>query len=145
MTQVRAIWEWEDNAGGFLRASNWVFATPGLATLEAAIQACSNADLLYATNGIPTVSSGAPGPGTYNLTTDVAVLIFATAAGSNVRVVIPGPDISVFGPDTNVVDPTATTVAALIAAVTGTLGDSAGNVVTGYVSGVKSSRRVEQS
>jgi hypothetical protein len=144
MTQVRLISEWIDNAGGFLRASSWVFATPGLATYEAAVQACSNAVLQFATNGIPSVSTATPGSGQYNLTTDTAVLIFQTGAGTGVRVVIPGPMNSIFGANSSVVDPTNASVAALIAAVIGTLGDAGGNVVTAYVSGIKSSRRSEQ-
>lgn len=145
MTQVRVIWEWVDNAGGFLRASNWVFATPGLAALEAAIQACANPNLEYVTNGIPTVSTATPGTAQYNLVNDTAVLIYATSVGNNVRIVIPGPLNTIFGAFSNVVDPTNPLVVALNTAVIGTLGDASGNVVTAYVQGIKASRRTEQT
>lgn len=145
MTQVRLIWEWIDNAGGFLRASNWVFATPGLATLEAAIQACANPNLQYVTNGIPTVSTATPGTGQYNLTTDTAVLQYQTAPGSGIRLVIPGPLNTIFGSNSNIVDPTNALIVALNAAVIGTLGDAAGNAASAYISGAKGSRRTEQS
>lgn len=144
MTQVRLISEWIDNAGGFLRASNWVFATPGLSALEAAVQAASNGVLQYSTFGLPAVSGATPGTGQYNLTSDLAVLVFQTGVGTGVRVAIPAPLSAIFGTNSNVVDPTNPTVAAIIAAVVGTLGDAGGNVVTAYVSGIKSSRRVEQ-
>jgi rRNA processing protein Gar1 len=53
--------------------------------------------------------------------------------------------VAVFGPTSNVVDPLAPLTAALITAVIGTLTDVVGNVATAYVSGVKSSRRTEQT
>jgi hypothetical protein len=144
VTQVRAIWEWVDNAGGFLRASSWVFSTVGLFALETALQADSNAVLQFTTAAIPDVSSSTPGTGQYNLVTDLALLIFQTGAGTTVRVVIPGPLVTTFGPTSNVVNPLDPATASVIAAVIGTLGDASGNVVTAYVSGIKASRRTEQ-
>ena len=143
MTLVRLIDEWVDDAGGFIRAGSWVFAPAGLGTYESAIQACSNAVLQFSTNGIPSISGATPGTGTYSLVNDLAVLVFATIPGVTIRVTIPAPDVNIFGPSSNVVDPTNTNVAALIAAVIGTLADSSGNVVTAYVSGTKVSRRAE--
>lgn len=145
MVNVRLISEWLDLAGGFIRAANWVFAPAGLGTYEAAVQACANAVLQFATSGIPTISGATPGSGQYDLVSDTAVLVFATAPGSDLKVVIPAPLGSIFGPSSNVVDPTNPLVAALIAAVVGTLGDAAGNAATAYISGVKSSRRTEQT
>jgi|SRR5215472_5775692 len=145
MTNVRLIDEWLDQSGGFIRAASWVFAPAGLAAYEAAIQACSNAVLQFSTNGIPTISGATPATGQYDLVQDLAVLIFATVPGATVRVTIPAPLATNFGPSSNVVDPTDPNVAALIAAVIGTLGDVNGNVVTAYVSGIKVSRRAEQT
>ena len=145
MVSTRLISEWTDQAGGFIRSANWVFAPVGLATYEAAVQATANAVLQYATNGIPSVSTATPGTGQYDLVSDTAVLVFATVPGSSLQVVIPAPLNSIFGPSSNVVDPTNPLVAALIAAVVGTLGDAAGNAATAFVSGVKSSRRTEQT
>jgi len=144
MVNVRFIAEWIDKAAGFIRSANWVFAAGGLGAYEAAIQACSNGVLQFATNGIPTVSAASPTTGQYDLLSDLAVLVFATVPGSTVVVTIPAPLASIFGPSSNVVDPTNPLVATLIAATIGTLGDAAGNAVTAYVSGTKVSRRTEQ-
>lgn len=140
----RAFWEWQDDAGGFLRASNWI-AAGSIAAIDVPLQACSNAQLLYATEGMANVSPFAPVAAQYHLVTDIAVLVFATIPGTTVTIVIPGPLATTFGPSSNVVDPTDPNVAALILAVIGNVADLSGNVVTAYVSGVKSSRRVEQT
>jgi hypothetical protein len=141
----RVIWEWTDDAGGFLRASSWITAAANLGTVDVPLQAASNAQLTFATAATPATSPFAPTAAQYHLVTDIAVLIFATAAGTTFQLVIPGPMVAVFGPTSNVVDPTAPLTAALIAAVIGTLTDIVGNVATAYVSGVKSSRRTEQT
>lgn len=143
MTNVRYIAEWIDNAGGFIRQGGWVFAPAGLVVYEAAVQACSNAVLQYFTNGIPSISGASPGTGQYNLVNDLAVLTFATVPGSTIQVSIPAPFNTIFGPSSNVVDPTNPLIVALIAAVIGTLGDVNGHAATAYVSGIKVSRRVE--
>lgn len=140
----RAFWEWVDDAGGFLRASNWT-AAGGVIAVDAQLQACSNAQLQFATEGVPNISPFAPGSTQYHLVTDLAVLIFATAGSATISLVIPGPLATTFGPSSNVVNPLDPNVAALIAAVIGNLSDQGGNVVTAYVSGVKSSRRTEQN
>lgn len=145
LTNVRLIDEWIDQAGGYVRAASWVFAPVGLATYEAAIQACSNGVLQFSTNGIPTISAAAPVAGQYDLVQDLAVLVFATIPGSTIRVTIPAPQAGIFGPSSNVVNPAHPAVAALIAAVIGTLGDAGGNAATAYVSGIKVSRRAEQT
>jgi hypothetical protein len=140
----RAFWEWTDDAGGFLRASNWT-APGGVVAIDAQLQACSNAQLTYATEGTANMSPFSPTAAQYHLVTDLAVLVFATAAGNNVQVVVPGPLATTFGATSNIVNPLDPTTAALIAAVIGTLSDVNGNLVTAYVSGVKSSRRTEQN
>mgnify|MGYP001195724336 CR=1 FL=1 len=145
MAQARLILEWQDAAGGFLRSASWYDDANSPASFEADIQAASNCNLQYATGAVPEVGVVTPGTTTYFLTTDVAVLVFQTVPGGSLRVVIPGPLEEVFGSDGNTVDPTDTLVAAVIADVIGTLTDSGGNVATAYISGVKSSRRVEQS
>lgn len=144
MTQVRAIWEYVDVGGNFLRSSNWVFATPGLGALEAAIQAATNANLLYATNGLPVVGTATPGTGDFPLVVDLALFNFQTVPGSGLQVAVPAPLAALFGPTSTVVDPTAPLSASLIAAVLGTLGDVAGNPATAFISGSKGSRRVDQ-
>jgi len=140
----RVIWEWTDDAGGFLRASNWIDAAAHLGFVDVPLQGASNAQLTYSTAATPAVSPFAPVAAQYHLVTDLAVLVFATGTGSTFQVVVPGPMVAVFGPTSNVVDPLAPLTAALIAGVIGVLTDVLGNVATAYVSGVKSSRRVEQ-
>lgn len=140
----RAFWEWQDVAGGYLRASNWI-AAGSLPTIDAPLQLNSNAQLLYATEGVANVSPFAPTSAQYHLVTDIAVLVFATIPGTTVTLVIPGPLATTFGPSSNVVNPLDPNVAAMIAACIGNLSDLGGNVATAYVSGVKSSRRTEQT
>jgi hypothetical protein len=140
----RVIWEWLDDAGGFLRASNWINSSANLASVFTPLQQESNAQILYATSAPPVVSSSTPVSSQYHLVVDVAILTFATVPGVTFTVVIPGPLASTYGPSSNVVNPTDPFVAALIAAVLGTLTDVNGNVAVAYVSGIKSSRRTEQ-
>ena len=145
MPPDRGFWEWVDAAGGFLRASNWVVPTGSTGALEAELQTNSNAALQYATVGPPTIGATTPGATQYHLVADIAVQIFATIPGTTIQVVVPGPLATTFGPSSNVVNPLDANVAALIASVIGVLSDAAGNAATAYVSGVKSSRRVEQN
>jgi hypothetical protein len=145
MTPDRAIWEWIDNAGGFLRSSNWVVPASSTGALEVALQNNSNAALQYATVAPPTVSATTPNGSQYHLVQDIAILVFATVPGTTLTVVVPGPLATTYGPSSNVVDPTDPNVAAIISAVIGVLSDSVGNPATAYVSGVKSSRRTEQT
>jgi hypothetical protein len=102
--------------------------------------------LTWATEGFANLSPFAPTAAQYHLVTDIAVLIFATSVpSSTINLVIPGPLATTFGPSSNVVNPLDPTVAALIAACIGNLSDLSGNVAIAYVSGVKSSRRTEQT
>jgi hypothetical protein len=144
-TPDRVIWEWQDVAGGFLRGSNFLTSAAVLGTIDVPLQAASNAQIIFATAATPAVSPFSPSGGQYNLVTDIAVLVFATAAPSTIQVIIPAPLNTTFGPSSNVVDPTDPNVAALIAAVIGNVTDAGGFPVTAYVSGVKSSRRTEQT
>lgn len=140
----RGILEWIDIAGGFLRTSVWVDPGGSTGALEVALQDASNAELLYVTIAAPTVGATSPTGGQYHLCQDVALLNFATIPGTTIQVVVAGPKETVFGPNSTVVDATDPDVAAIIAGVVGVLADASGNVVTAFVSGSKSSRRVEQ-
>lgn len=144
MPPVRLILEYSDIGGNFLRTSSWVFAAGGLSVLEAAIQAATNSNLLYATAGIPAVGTVTPSDADYPLVTDVALFNFQTVPGGGIQLAVPAPAIGMFGPSSTVIDPTSPLAAAIIAAVIGTLSDSSGNVVTAFISGSKSSRRTEQ-
>lgn len=145
MPPDRAIWEWVDNASGFLRAANWVVPASSTGALEVAMQNAANPELLYATIAAPTIGAASPGTTQYHLVQDIALLNFATAvAGSNVQLVLPGPLAAVFGANSQVLDPLAALTAAVIAAAIGVLADINGNPVTAYISGSKASRKADQ-
>lgn len=139
-----AVFEWTDEANGFLRTRSWVVSggLPGVFLL--ALQALSNASNTLAFEGAAVVSATPAGSGQYSLATTTAVLNFLTGVGSGVQVTIPAPVASIFAADGVTVDNTNVVVAAFITAAIGYLTDNAGNVVTTYNTGVKSSRKVEQ-
>jgi hypothetical protein len=141
----RAFHEWLDIAAGFLRASNWVTSGGSLVSLYAALQNASNANLLYETSGAPIVGTVSPADNQYPLVNDVALFNFATVPGGRCQLVVPAPIATLFGPYADVIDPTATESAAVIAAAIGLLTDVSGNLATGFVSGSKGNRRVEQT
>ena len=145
MATNRLIWEWQDAAGGFLRAGNWIDSTFPLATLASAVALGSNTLLAAATDALPYVSSTPAVAGvTWYLATDTAVFNFQTAAGTFVTLVIPGPNSAMFKPGGTIIDPTAPISAGIISAAIGSLMDASGNLVTAYVQGNKGSRRTEQ-
>lgn len=143
MAQARLILEYQDVGGGFLRSANWYDDAHSPAGLEAEIQNVSNTNLLYATGAVPQIGAATPATTQYFLTTDVAVLNFATSAGGRIQVVIPGPKSTIFDAGGNTVDPANSDIVSLIASVVGVLTDSGGNLATAYVTGVRSSRRTE--
>ena len=139
-----AVFEWTDQAAGFLRSRSWVVpgGLPGAFLL--ALQALSNASNTLAVEGPAVISPTPAGSGQYALCSTTAVLNFITGAGTGVQVTVPAPVASIFAADGVTVDPANVVVAAFIAAAVGYLTDSGGNVVTAYNTGVKSSRKVEQ-
>lgn len=144
VTQIRNFFEYTDVGGNFLRASNWVFAPALLSALEAAVQAGTNANLLFATNGLPVVGTTTPSGNDFPLVTDLALFNFQTGAGAGLQLVVPAPVASMFGPTNNTIDPTNPLAAAIIAAVIGCLGDVGGNAASAFIAGTKASRRVDQ-
>lgn len=146
MATNRLINEWNDAAGGFLRSANWVDPLGGLASLQAAWEATSNDALTYSTAGAPRAASNVATSALYYLTTDTAVLTFATAvAGTTISLIIPGPKSALFKADGVTIDPAAPLVAALITAAIGTLSTVAGSNAVSFIQGVRSSRRTEQN
>jgi len=140
---VRVINEYTDIGANYLRTANWVALPGGLAALATAIQAATNSNLLYITQGTPIVGTTTPTDALYPLATDTALFNFTTAGGAGVRLSIPAPIASMFTPygGINASDPTA---AAVIAAVLACLGDNLGNVATIFQGGSKSRRSAEQ-
>jgi hypothetical protein len=144
VANARAIWEWLDVSAGFLRASNWYDDTVGIASLEAAMQAASNANLQYVTGAVPEIGVVTPSGSLYPLVQDCAQLLLATVPGTTIKLIIPAPLASIFASDGNTVDPTNLDVLDIVTAATGHITDSAGNPVTAYQSGVRMQRRREQ-
>jgi hypothetical protein len=140
----KSVFEWTDQTGGFLRSSNWNINAGISGTFLLTLQALSNASNTTAVEGPAVVSPTPAGSGQYSLNTTVAVLNFLTGAGTGVQVTIPAPVAGIFGADSVTVDPANVLVAAFVAQVIGVLTDPAGNVVTSFNTGVRSSRRVEQ-
>jgi len=144
MALGRAIWEWLDVSGGFLRASNWYDTSAGIASLEAAIQVCSNANLQYVTGAEPEIGVVTPSGSLYPLVQDCAQLLLQTSPSNTIRLIIPAPISTIFASDGNTVDPTNLDIIDVVTAATGHLADSSLNLVTAYVSGMRIQRRREQ-
>ena len=141
----RIYLEFGDQAGGFLRSGNW--AAIGISDLayETAVVALTNAAVLSSTFGVATTGFPAATSSQYSLVTTTAVMTFNTAVGSSIQVTIPAPVAAMFGTDGVTVDRTNPLVAAFVGAALGFLTDSAGNPASLFISGVKSSRKVEQN
>lgn len=137
--------EWHDAANGFLRSGNWADTGASDTAFETALINISNAQLTVLTFGLAAVSTTTPSTSSYPLVNTTAVLNFVTGIGSGIQLTVPAPIASIFGPDNITVDPSNTLVAALITSVLGFLTDAAGNVATAYTTGIRSSRKVEQS
>src|SRR5215469_9313708 len=132
-TQRQAI-AWID-AGGRTRQTIFLASTTG-STLRAALLNHSNAD----------VQDWFEGPDNFNLTptptnaaypnvSDAARLIFADGSGNQASITLPAPQAAIFLADLTTVDPSA--IADIITAATTYLVNSAGNIVTTYLAGVR--------
>lgn len=141
----RIIAEYTDIANGYLRSGNWVGSTTLSLPYATALAACTNAYAGPITVGPAYTSNPLASNANYPLVTDTAVLNFITAGLNRVQVTIPSPVAAIFGADGVTVDSSNPLVAALIVAATGYLSDVGANLVTSFMQGVKSSRRVEQN
>jgi hypothetical protein len=132
-------------SGGFLRTSNWVQFGTATGPLYADIQAAINGAVQFVTQALPFIGSTTPTGAQYRLAQDLALLNFQTIPGTSIQVAIPSPKSIIFGPSSNVVDPTSPLVAAIITQVLAVLADISGNPATAYIGGTKASRRTEQT
>lgn len=110
----------------------------GNATLTGVVDALLNHSVGGISNGwesTPVTPTAEPSTGPYGIVADWVQLLFTTAAGSLIRVTLPAPNSNIFFSDDETVDPSA--IADIIAAVVGTLTDSAGNAAIAYISGVR--------
>lgn len=140
----RGIAEYQDIAGDFLRTNNWLQKTrvPGL--WEAALQAATNANLAFNTSGNPYVGTTTASGSLYQSVQDVLVVTMQSVPGTQVQVTVPAPLGTMFLTGGIVIDPTNTTWLNLLAAITGTVTDTAGNAALSLISAVKTSRRRDQ-
>ena len=83
VTQNRTFWEWQDVAGGFLRSQTWNNNSGfALGALEGVLSGISNAGLQFVTSAVPDVAISSPTADvTWQLTQDLAVILFDTASG----------------------------------------------------------------
>lgn len=125
---------WID-ANGFTRLTlcNSLVGSSGV---QGALLAQSNADVLNYLDTTLTVN-GAPAPSAsqFQRVSDAAGLTFQDASGNLVVLQLPAPVSSIFMADTVTVNPAA--IAAIIAAVVGTVVTASGSLVTAYVGGTR--------
>lgn len=131
---------WVD-ANGSTRQS-LVRGNATLAGVQAALIAVSNADYQSQFEGTEHVN-GAPAPisATYQPVGDYVPLVYSTAGGDLVYVTLPSPQAAIFLADQETVNPAA--IAAVTAAIVGTVVDAAGNAVVAFVGGVRRARLKE--
>lgn len=132
LTQRSIVWV---DANGISRQT-LVAGNASLATVQTALLAKSNADVLTNFEGPLTVNaSPAPIAAQLQSVSDSAVLTFATTGSSLLSVTLPAPVASIFFADMETVD--STQIAAIIAAVVGTVQTTSGVTATAYVSGMR--------
>lgn len=124
------------DAGGRTRACLLV-SSAGAGSVQTEILALSNADLQQSWEGDLTLNAApAPVAAVYDRVVDTATLLYQTAAGQLIKVVIPAPHSAIFEADGETVDPAQVT--ALTAAVLADLVTPAGTALTAYVGGTRS-------
>lgn len=129
---------WID-ANGFTRLT-LVNGNASLSGVQTQLVAASNADVLNSTEATLTVNPPFPPGGTYRTVGDAALLTFTD--GTNlVNITLPAPLAAIFLADQETVD--ITQIGAIIAAVVGTVQTASGGVVTGYVAGLRSTKKGE--
>ena len=136
--------EYSDTSGAFLRSSSWLNPAGSQAVVTAAVQAATNANVVFSTVQFPLVGATTPGTGLYPSVQDGLLITYQTIPGTQFQFFLPAPLATLFLPGGILVNPTDPTWVALEVALHANLTDIAGNTVTGLVSAVKSSRRLEQ-
>jgi len=132
LTRRSIVWV---DANGFTRQTLPV-GNATLAGLQAALLAKSNADLANEFEGVLTVNTTpAPVAAALQSVLDAAMLTFSTTSSSLVTVTLPAPIASIFFADGETVDPAQ--IAAIIAAVVGTVQTVGGSTATAFVSGTR--------
>lgn len=136
---IRRYVVWVD-ANGYTRLA-LLNGNAGLGAVQAALAAQSNAAPLNCVESALTVYTPAPPGGVYRTVGDAAILTYQDAGGDLVDITLPAPLASVFLADGQTVDSAA--IAAVSAAVIGTVVTGAGNPVTAYVAGTRRTKKME--
>jgi hypothetical protein len=108
-----------------------------LAGVQAALAAISYAVPQRVWEGPTSFPAGTAVPGTYQNVADYAQLVYQDAGGDLVYITLPACAAAIFLADGETVDPANAAIAALNAAVIGTVLTAAGGVVTAYVGGFR--------
>jgi hypothetical protein len=140
----RLILEYTDASGAYLRASNWLQVTGSLPTLVAAIQACTNTNITFATANQPLVGTATPGLGLYASLFDGALFSYQTGPGQAMQFFLPAPLGSLYAANGVQIDTANPLIIALNTAIAANLTDPAGNAPSAFISAVKTSRRSDQ-
>lgn len=130
--QVRSI-VWAD-AGGYTVVTKVRSAT-GAAGIMADALAVSNADWLEDWEGALSTHVATPTSAVYQPASLRAVLTFLCADNSQVRLIVPSPQVGIFLADKQTVDAANAGVVTLIAACIGNLESATGSLATAYLSG----------
>jgi len=134
MANQRQSVAWVDN-GGRTRQTIFVAGSTG-STIRAALLNHSNADVLDWFEGVDNFNtSPSPITAAFASVRDAARLVFADGSGNQVGLTLPAPAEDIFLADLVTVDQTM--IADIITAAQTYLINSAGNLVTTYLSGVR--------
>lgn len=134
MANQRQAVAWTD-ADGRTRQTVFVANATG-STIRAKLLGHSNADVLDWFEGDDHFNfSPSPSSATYDSVTDFATLLFADGSGNQASLTLPAPKSNIFLADQVTVDSSA--IADIITAATTYLVNSAGNLVTTYLGGVR--------
>src|SRR5579863_2339040 len=128
MTLALAVWHWTDSQGrGRVTLARTL---AGATSIENDLNALSQAQIDWCTQGVYETYTVTPGGGQYPSVNDWVALLFQTTAGTQVRLTLPAPSTSIFQADGQTVNPAM--ISTLITDCVGNLTDDAGNVVVSF-------------
>jgi hypothetical protein len=104
-------------------------------TILNALQACSNAGVVWNWDGPRDGPIGAATNATYVAVGQNVELLFQTAAGTLLRLTLPAPSQGIMMADNLTVDPSNASIVTLVAACIGELSDGNGNTAATFLGG----------
>lgn len=123
--------DWVDYVG--LVRSQRIYAGTNPCTVLTQLQALSNAAVLRNFDANLDPGIGSTTHAVYQGVAQVASILFTTAGGNIIELLLPAPQLTAMLADQTTLDPTA--LAALIAACTGNLSDVSGDLATAFLGG----------